>query len=118
MPRRPDSRNPRDPGTTPFAFVPAVHPGRVLREETLPQLEMSITDIATALGVSRQTIHGILAEKKAVTVEMALRLGRFLGTSPDLWINLQVNHDKQRIARELDLTSIPVHGHARDGEVA
>jgi len=104
-----------DPGrTSPFAFMPAVHPGRVLREETMPQLPMSITDIAGALGVSRQTLHGILAEKKAVTVEMALRLGKFLGTSPDLWINLQVNYDKQRIARELDLDAIPVYQPARD----
>lgn len=61
------------------------------------QLAMSITDVASALGVSRQTLHGILAEKKAVTVKMAPRLGKFLGTSPDLWINLQVNYDKQRI---------------------
>lgn len=101
-------------GTSPFAFVPAVHPGRVLREETLPQLTMSITDVAGALGVSRQTLHGILAERKAVTVEMALRLGKFLGTSPDLWINLQVNHDKQRIGRELDLDAIPVYQPAQD----
>ncbi|HBP72549.1 MAG TPA: addiction module antidote protein, HigA family, partial [Alphaproteobacteria bacterium] len=65
-----------------------------LREETLPQLKMSVTAVAQALGVSRQTLHSIMAERKAVTVEMALRLGRFLGTSPDLWINLQVNYDK------------------------
>ena len=101
--------------TSPFGFVPAVHPGRVLREETLPQLAMSVTDVANALGTSRQTLHGILAEKKAVTVEMALRLGKFLGTSPDLWINLQINHDKQRIARELDLDAIPAYHPAQDG---
>lgn len=101
--------------TSPFGFVPTVHPGRVLREETLPQLAMSVIDIAGALGVSRQTLHGILAEKKAVTVEMALRLGKFLGTSPDLWINLQVNYDKQRIGRELDLDAIPVYQPAQDG---
>ena len=39
---------------------------------------------------------------------MALRLGRFLGTSPDLWINLQVNYDKQRLIQKIDLTAIPV----------
>lgn len=88
------------------------------REETLPQLEMIITAIAEALDVSRQTPHGILAEKKAATVEMALRLGKFLGASPDLWTNLQVNYDKQRIAREPDLDAIPVYGHVQNGEVA
>jgi addiction module HigA family antidote len=92
----------------PFTHMPAVHPGHVLREETLPQLKMSVTAIAQALGVSRQTLHSILAERKAVTVEMALRLGRFLGTSPDLWINLQVNYDKQRLIQKIDLTAIPV----------
>ena len=45
---------------------------------------------------------------------MALRLGKFLGTSPDLWINLQVNHDKQRIGSELDLDAIPVYQPAQD----
>ena len=97
-----------------LAFMPAVHPGRVLREETMPQLTMSITDVASALGVSRQTLHSILAEKKAVTVEMALRLGKFLGTSPDLWINLQVNYDKQRVSRELNLDAIPVYQQTED----
>jgi addiction module HigA family antidote len=93
---------------SPFAHMPAVHPGHVLREETLPQLKMSVTAVAQALGVSRQTLHSIMAERKAVTVEMALRLGRFLGTSPDLWINLQVNYDKQRLIHKIDLTAIPV----------
>ena len=92
----------------PFTHMTAVHPGHVLREETLPQLKMSVTAIAQALGVSCQTLHSILAERKAVTVEMALRLGRFLGTSPDLWINQQVNYDKQRLIQKIDLTAIPV----------
>ena len=92
----------------PFTHMPAVHPGHVLREETLPQLKMSVTAIAQALGVSCQTLHSILAKRKAVTVEMALRLGRFLGTSPDLWINQQVNYDKQRLIQKIDLTAIPV----------
>ena len=118
MPGKPQGRIRRDLRKTPFASMPAVHPGQVLREETLPQLEMSIKAIADALDVSRQTLHGILAEKKAITVEMALRLGKFLGTSPDLWINLQVNYDKQRILRELDLGAIPAYATPRDGKVA
>ncbi|MCC6474551.1 MAG: HigA family addiction module antidote protein [Burkholderiales bacterium] len=68
------------------------HPGAILREDTLPALGLSVAAFARALGVSRQMLHGILAERASVTPEMALRLGAFLGNGPQLWIDLQVRH--------------------------
>jgi addiction module HigA family antidote len=77
------------------------HPGEVLRDDVLPSLSMSVSDAAKALGVTRQTLHRILAGTTAVTPEMALRLGKFCGNGPDLWIRMQEAHDLWRAARRI-----------------
>ena len=66
-----------------------MHPGELLREEILPALDRSKTEIAKLLGVSRQTLYDVLAEKQPVTPGMALRLGKLCGNGPDLRLNLQ-----------------------------
>jgi antitoxin HigA-1 len=77
------------------------HPGAILREDVLPALDMSVTEAAEKLGISRQMLHGILAEKHAVTPEMAVRLGKFCGNGPGLWLRMQQNHDLWQAARDL-----------------
>lgn len=72
---------------------PPVHPGEILREDILPSLEMSVTAAAGILGVSRQTLHRILAESAAISPEMALRIGKFCGNGPDVWIRMQAAYD-------------------------
>ena len=69
------------------------HPGNIIKEDYLEPLEITVTDMATKLGVSRKTLSKILNEKGAVTPDMALRLSRAFGTTPDLWLNLQKNFD-------------------------
>lgn len=69
------------------------HPGCILREDYLKPLAVSVTDMASKLGVSRKTISKIINEKGAVTPDMALRLSRAFGTTPELWLNLQKNYD-------------------------
>ena len=69
------------------------HPGALLREDVLPALHMSVSGAAQALGVSRQMLHRILAEKSPVTAEMAVRLGKFCGDGPDIWMRMQAAHD-------------------------
>lgn len=69
------------------------HPGTILREDYLVPLSITITDMAAKLGVSRKTLSKILNENGAITPEMALRLSRAFGTTPDLWLNLQSNFD-------------------------
>lgn len=86
--------------------LPAMHPGELLREDVIPALGKSKAEIARLLGVSRQTLHDILREKKPVTVDMALRLGKLCGNGPVLWLNLQraydLEHATPRMASELD----------------
>jgi addiction module HigA family antidote len=70
-----------------------VHPGEILREDVLPAIRMSVTEMATELKVSRQTLYRILAGEAAVSREMALRLGKFCGNGPDLWLRMQERFD-------------------------
>jgi antitoxin HigA-1 len=90
---------------------PPVHPGEILREDVLPALRLSVTEAARQLGVARQTLHRILAAKAAVTPEMAVRLGKFCGNGPGLWLRLQQTHDLWHAERLLadDLKRIPTH---------
>jgi antitoxin HigA-1 len=87
------------------------HPGAILREDVLPALGLSISEAARQLGVTRQTLHRILAEKVSVTPEMAARLGRFCGNGAGIWLRMQQACDLWRAERELgsELKRIPVH---------
>ena len=76
-----------------LAGLKPTHPGEVLREDVFPALAASKVEIARRLGVSRAMLYSILDEKAPVTPAMALRLGKFLGTTPEIWINLQRDYD-------------------------
>lgn len=66
------------------------HPGAVLREDVLPALKgMTQTKLALRLKVSRRTISEILHERRPLTADMAIRLARFLKTTPESWLNMQ-----------------------------
>ena len=69
------------------------HPGKIIREDYLRPLAMTISELASGLGVSRKTLSKILNGRGAVTPDMALRLARALNTTADFWLNLQKNHD-------------------------
>ena len=69
------------------------HPGCILREDYLKPLKILVTDMASKLNVSRKTLSKILNEKGSVTPDMALRLSRAFGTTPELWLTLQKNYD-------------------------
>jgi len=74
-------------------LLPPIHPGVILRMDVLPALGLSVSAAARQLKVSRQTLHRILAEKSSITPGMALRLGKFCGNGPGLWLRLQQEHD-------------------------
>ena len=80
-------------------------PGLVLRDDVLPALNMSVTAAAKHLGISRQTLHRILAGTLSITPGMALRIGKFCGNGPDLWLNMQracdLWHAERELAKEL-----------------
>jgi addiction module HigA family antidote len=69
------------------------HPGNIIKEDYLLPLSITITEMASALGVSRKTLSKIINERGAITPDMALRLGRAFDTTPELWMNLQKNYD-------------------------
>jgi antitoxin HigA-1 len=65
------------------------HPGEMLREDFLPDYNLTISSLAKAIGVSRQSINELLRERRRVSPEMALRLARLFGNSPEFWLNAQ-----------------------------
>lgn len=69
------------------------HPGAVLREDVLPALNMTQAELAERLGVSRLTVSELVHEKRALSPEMAARLGRLLNTTPDSWLAMQAALD-------------------------
>ncbi len=89
--------------------LPAMHPGELLREDVVPALGRTRTEIAHLLGVSRQTLHSILTERAPVTPEMALRLGKLCGNGPELWLGLQARFDLERLGRikRAEIDAIP-----------
>jgi addiction module HigA family antidote len=66
-----------------------VHPGDMLREDFLPEYGLSVAGLAEAAGVSRQSVNELLRGRRAVSPEMALRLARLFGNSPEFWLNAQ-----------------------------
>ena len=83
----------------------AIHPGEILREDILPEIKMSESKLAEHLNISRMTVNRLVKDRQAVTPDMALRLGKLFGNSPDFWLNLQSTYDlkkaEQSIALEL-----------------
>jgi len=65
------------------------HPGELLREDVLPALGMTQTELAERLGVSRLTVSELLHGKRALSPDMAVRLARLLRTTPESWLNMQ-----------------------------
>lgn len=86
-------------------------PGEILREDVLPHLKLSVSEAARQLGISRQTLHRILAGTQSITPEMALRIGKFCGNGPGIWLRMQQDYDlwhaEQRMKAELK--RIPSH---------
>lgn len=77
------------------------HPGAILRQDYLKPLGLSIALAAAILEVSVDTLSKLLTEEEPVTPEMALRLSQAFGTSPELWMNLQLKHDLWHAERKL-----------------
>lgn len=70
-----------------------IHPGEILAEDILPELGMNANQVGEALGVPANRISEILRGRRSITADTALRLGRWLGSSPQFWLNLQRSYD-------------------------
>ena len=69
------------------------HPGKLIRHECLEPLDLSITRAADILGVTRLTLSNLVNGKNGVSPEMAIRLSKAFGSSPDVWLGLQMDYD-------------------------
>ena len=74
------------------------HPGEILKEEFLMPLEMTQSHLAKALHTSFRAINELVNEKRGITVEMALKLSKYFGTTPQLWLNLQNQYDLYKVS--------------------
>ena len=72
---------------------PPPHPGAYLREDILPALRMTITELADRLKVARPTLSDLVNEKKSVSLDMAQKLGRAFGNGARFWLTLQLQYD-------------------------
>ena len=81
--------------------IAPMHPGEVLREEFLVPLNLSAGALAKACGLPRTRIERIAAQTTGITADTALRLGKALGTSAQLWMNLQNRYDVEIARREI-----------------
>jgi addiction module HigA family antidote len=82
------------------------HPGASLCEIVLPAIRASKVEIAAALGISRQSLYDIQAEKQPVTPAMAVRLGKAFGTSATSWLRMQTAYDLRHAEREVDTSTL------------
>lgn len=65
------------------------HPGEMLREDFLPEYGLTVSGLAGAIGVSRQSVNELLRERRAISPDMALRLARLFGNTAEFWLNAQ-----------------------------
>jgi addiction module HigA family antidote len=86
------------------------HPGDVLREDVIPATGKPKAEIAHMLGISRQHLHDILATRKPVSAEVAVRLAKLFGTEPLVWIRMQGAYDAWHAEREVDVSGVPTLG--------
>ncbi|WP_279359957.1 HigA family addiction module antitoxin [Methylobacterium indicum] len=82
-------------------LLPPLHPGEVLREEFMVPLGLTAYAVAKACGVPRTRIERIEREETPITADTALRLGRYFGMNPQVWINLQGDYELRRAQREI-----------------
>jgi len=90
-----------------------IHPGEILREDVLEPLNMSVNQLAKSLAVDAARLNEIVRGRRGITADTALRLARYLGTTPEFWLKLQVHYEAISCARSASATK-----RTRSGPVA
>ena len=88
------------------------HPGEILKEVYMSENGVSISALATALGVARKTVSAIVNERSGVSPQMALRLAKYFGNSAEFWLNLQRNYDLWQAKQTTDISGVKALGSA------
>lgn len=79
------------------------HPGLIIRDDVLPELQLSVNEAAEQLGVSRVTLSRVINGRSAITAEMALRVGKWVGNGPEIWLRMQGQYDLWQAKKKGDL---------------
>ena len=82
------------------------HPGEIIREFCVEALQLTVTEAANALGVSRKALSALLNGRSAIRPEMALRLSKVFGRTPEGWLRLQYQYDLWRTGQNIDLRDL------------
>ncbi len=82
------------------------HPGEIIREFCIDAPEMSVTDAAKSLGVTHKTLSALLNGRAGISPEMALRLSKVFGRTPEGWLKLQLQYDLWRAQDKVDLSGL------------
>lgn len=86
-----------------------VHPGAVVREDCLKPLGLTVTETAARLGIGRQTLSNLVNERTAISIEMAYRLSKAFGSTPETWLRMQLAYDlaqSQHLVQEIEVERI------------
>ncbi|HXJ94346.1 MAG TPA: HigA family addiction module antitoxin [Terriglobia bacterium] len=78
------------------------HPGRIVRNACLAPLGLSVTEGARVLGVTRQTLNNVINGKSGISPEMAIRLAKAFGSTPETWLRMQVSYDLAQARKDED----------------
>jgi addiction module HigA family antidote len=76
------------------------HPGRIVRQDCVEPLGLSITEAAKVLGVTRQALNNVVNGKAGISPEMAVRLSKAFGGNPEMWLRLQANYDLAQVRQD------------------
>jgi antitoxin HigA-1 len=84
------------------------HPGRIVRQDCIEPLKLTITETAKVLGVTRQALNNLVNGKAGISAEMAVRLSKAFGGSPEVWLRLQTNYDLAQLRQDrIDVKRYP-----------
>lgn len=84
------------------------HPGEILREEYLTPLGLSARALAQAIGVPPNRMSELVAQRRGITADTAMRLARYFRTTPEFWMNMQSGYDLSKAQSEVDYSGVPV----------
>ncbi len=90
-----------------------VHPGEVLKELYLEPLQLTLALAAKGLGISRKALSELVNGNVGISTQMALRLGKAFGTTPELWLNMQQNYDLRLARDKTSLSKVQVLFHQK-----
>jgi addiction module HigA family antidote len=89
------------------------HPGRIVRQECIEPLSLTVKEAAERLGVKRQTLNNLVNGKAGISPEMSIRLSKAFGSSPEVWLGIQMEHDLAQASKNADRIKVQriTHSH-------